>query len=287
MLYINAWEMYLNYMNIVDRSKATKRGYREVLSDFQKFLEGKYNGPCYVEDIKQADIEGYLAHLKDERLLASASRSRSLYIIKAFISYLKDSEVVSKDPTRMIGSIKLAQKEREHMTASEVIELSEAIEQPVIKVMMMFLYYTGLRISEAIALTLEAVDLEEQIVHVINGKGNKNRNVPINDNAVKLLKDYLLNIRPKGTSRYFFSTKRTGSISPQYVNREIHLALLKLGWTKKISAHVLRHSYATALVEENVNIVYVSRLLGHSSLKTTGIYAHSKIEELRQAVKNL
>lgn len=138
----------------------------------------------------------------------------------------------------------------------EVNTLVEKVNHPVIKVMIQFLYYSGLRISEATALTLSAVDLEENLVRVIAGKGNKDRNVPLNDKAAQLLKNYLLNIRPNGKlkSQYFFATQRTGSVSPQFVNREIKEALVKLGWTKKVTAHVLRHSYAKALVEKNVNM---------------------------------
>lgn len=102
----------------------------------------------------------------------------------------------------------------------------------------------------------------------------------------QILQNYLTNVR-EGTGNMFFSLKKTNSLSRQYVNRELNKVTKQLGWNKHVTAHVLRHSFATNLVSSNVNIVAVQKLLGHSSLKTTSFFLHLANEELVDAVSVL
>ena len=238
----------------------------------------------YVEDIKQQDLEAFLLYQK-ERGLQSASRSRNLYTMRSFFKYLFNSGLVERNPAAMIGNIKVKNKEREVLSKEEVYKLYEAIEHKIVRVVVIFLYFTGLRISEATNLKLKNINLDEGIVKVISGKNNKDRVVILNDEIKQIVEDYINNIRPDNvTTDYLFATSKTGEVSNQYVNREIKKALKKTKINKDISCHSLRHSYATALINNGANIVHVSKLLGHSSVKTTNIYTHSNIENLRESV---
>ena len=286
MLFDKAKDQFIDSLKVLDRSTETIYSYGKDLEYLKVFLQAKYNGPIYVEDIKKEDLENFLLYQKS-RGLKSASRSRNLYTMRSFFKYLRDSDVISKDPAVMLGNIKVKSKERVVLNKKEVYELYNEIEHEVIKVVVIFLYYTGLRISEATNLNIEDIDIKQQIVKVVSGKGNKDRIVPINEDIVKILKSYIENTRPKVKSSRLFATKKTGVVSPQYVNREIQTAVKKLGWDKPVSAHILRHSYATALIQNDVNIVHVSKLLGHSSIKTTSIYTHSNIDELKKSVSSL
>ena len=286
MLFDKAKDQFIDSLKVLDRSTETINSYGKDLEYLKVFLQAKYNCPVYVEDIKKGDLESFLLYQKS-RGLKSASRSRNLYTMRSFFKYLRDSDVISKDPAVMLGNIKVKSKERVVLNKKEVYELYNEIEHEVIKVVVIFLYYTGLRISEATNLNLEDIDIKQQIVKVVSGKGNKDRIVPINEDIVKILKSYIENTRPKVKSSRLFATKKTGVVSPQYVNREIQTAVKKLGWDKPVSAHILRHSYATALIQNDVNIVHVSKLLGHSSIKTTSIYTHSNIDELKKSVSSL
>ena len=286
MLFDKAKDQFIDSLKVLDRSTETINSYGKDLEYLKVFLQAKYNGPIYVEDIKKEDLENFLLYQKS-RGLKSASRSRNLYTMRSFFKYLRDSDVISKDPAVMLGNIKVKSKERVVLNKKEVYELYNEIEHEVIKVVVIFLYYTGLRISEATNLNIEYIDIKQQIVKVVSGKGNKDRIVPINEDIVKILKSYIENTRPKVKSSRLFATKKTGVVSPQYVNREIQTAVKKLGWDKPVSAHILRHSYATALIQNDVNIVHVSKLLGHSSIKTTSLYTHSNIDELKKSVSSL
>jgi len=281
-----AQDRFIKNLELLDRSSETIKGYTKSLKALKKYLQDKYNGPVYVTDITRADLEDYLHHLKS-RGLAPQSRSHALYVMRSFFKYLHQSGEIAANPAALLGNIKLRQSERPYLTGEEVDKLAREVTQPAVKVMVTFLYHTGLRLSEATSLKLDDVDLEDNLIRVVAGKGNKDRVVPINEKLAGALRRYLQNTRPKVDSDKFFATEKTGAISNQYVGREIRAAVKRLGWDQGVSAHTLRHSYATALVQNNVNIVHVSRLLGHSSVKTTSVYAHSPLDELRRSVEAL
>ncbi|AKA70865.1 tyrosine-type recombinase/integrase [Clostridium scatologenes] len=277
-------EKFLKYMDTIDRSLETIVGYGKDLKQFGMYLSRKYNCEPYVEDVTSTDIEGFLMYLKEERNNAPASRSRNLYTLRSFFSWAYKKEIVKRDVALSVENIKLQQKERVCLRDEEVEELLGVIKHPLINLTVRTLYMTGLRISECLNLTLDTVDLDNKVIHVIAGKGNKDRLVPICDKLYPYLKNYLENDRPNVATNNFFANTKTGKLSSQYMNRELAAATKKLGWSKKVTCHILRHSFATHLVDENVNLVQVQKLLGHSSLKVTSIYTHSNIDKLKSAV---
>lgn len=290
MLYKKAVELFINNLKVLERSPETISSYTKDLGYIKDFLEEKYNGCIYVEDVNQQDLEAFLLYQK-ERGLKSASRSRNLYTMRSFFKYLFNSGLIGRNPAAMIGNIKVKNKEREVLTKDEVYRIYEAIDHKIVRVVVIFLYFSGMRISEALKLELPQIDIgksnSKNTVQIISGKGNKDRIVPLNDEIREILIDYLENIRPDVETDYLFANKKTGEISAQYVNREIKKALMKTKIDKDISCHSLRHSYATSLINADVNIVHVSKLLGHSSVKTTSIYTHSNIEDLKSCVEML
>ena len=126
------------------------------------------------------------------------------------------------------------------------------------------------------------MDLKNKLIKVISGKGKKNRVVPLNNKIYRLLKKYL-SIRNR-TSDQFFTTNKSQSLSPVYVNMHLKKATEKLKWSKHITAHILRHSFASALVKENAPLPAIQSLLGHSDLRVTSIYIHQNLEQLQDAV---
>jgi site-specific recombinase XerD len=275
---------FLQYMDTIDRSLQTIDGYGKDLKLFGKFLSTQYNCEPYVEDVTSSDIESFLLFLKEERNYAPASRSRNLYTLRSFFSWAYKKEIVDRDVALSVENIKLQQKERVFLRDEEVEELLTMIEHPLINLAVRTLYMTGFRISECLNLTMKTVDLESRVIHVIAGKGNKDRLVPISDKLYPYLKKYIDMDRPAIATDNFFATTKTGKLSPQYVNYMLAIATKKLGWTKKVSCHILRHSFASRLVDQDVNLVQIQKLLGHSSLKVTSIYTHSNIDKLKSAV---
>ncbi len=285
MLLNQAIEGFTKYMHLVDRSQETIRGYTVELKGFNNFVTVKQNCPVYLEDITLQDLEDYLLHEK-ERGAASASRSRSLYILRSFYNYCCRKDLCTKNIASLLEPVKIKQKEREFITEDELGELVAAIDQPVIKTVVQTMFYTGGRISEMIHLTLEDVDLQGRVLHIINGKGGKDRDVPINDKLHQILTHYLGHIREAHSNR-FFALARTGKVSASYVNHWIHAAVEELGWDKDISAHVLRHSFGSNLLEKGASVVSIQKLLGHSSLRVTSRYLHQDTDKLTEAVNLL
>lgn len=289
MLYSQAVEGFLKYLKMTDKSKQTVIGYGKELRYMNDYLTVKHNGPIYMEDITLEDIESYM-YYKKEKGLSTASRRRAIYVLRSFYNYCLKKDICDKNLPAMLEPIKVKEKEREFITEEEFEELVGAISQPVIRSVVQTMFYTGGRISEIIKLKLEDVDLEERVVHIIEGKGNKDRNIPINDKLYDILKNYLENIREVDahieTDR-FFANKSTGKVSTSYVNECIKRAITKLGWEKDISSHVLRHSFGTNLLEKGASLVSIQKLLGHTNLAVTSRYLHQDMKTLSDAVNLL
>ena len=127
------------------------------------------------------------------------------------------------------------------------------------------------------------VDFEHEHVFVKDGKGNKERKIPMNDKLKKILLDYLSDERVDIGTDNFFSC-RTGRISPVHTEEILRDTIQEMGIEKQITPHVLRHSFASSLIERGVDLFRVQKLLGHENIKTTSIYLHTNMEELEKAV---
>lgn len=280
----NATEMFKKSLRQSEHSAVTVRNYNYFLKKFIDYLEMIYNGTVYPEEITVQDIESFLYGMK-EAGLAPKTRNIMLGVIRSFLKYCVKMDLIAKNPAEKLEPIKFTTKERCHLTEEEFRRLIAQATHLVMRTLFITLYNTGLRIAEARNLKIEDVKLDLKVIKVIEGKGKKNRTVPINDTLLGVLKDYIENIRkPQHPSDMFFATPKTGAVSNQYANEYLNVITKKAGLTKKVSCHILRHSFASNLVKKNVNIVSVQKLLGHSSLKTTSIYTHVNIDELRMAV---
>lgn len=287
MLVNQAVEGFVKYMELIDRSDETISGYEFALKDFNNFLMVKHNSPVYVEDIELEDLEDYL-HFQKERGIASSSRSRALYILRSFYKYCCKKDICTKNLATLLEPVKVIQKEREFITEAEFEQLAETIKSPVIRTVVQTMFYTGGRVSEVINLKLEDVDLENKVLHIIKGKGNKDRDVPISDKLYLILTNYLENIRDTEVELgRFFATKGTGKVSKTYINVSIYDAVEELGWNKNISSHVLRHSFSTNLLDKGASVVSIQKLLGHASLAVTTRYLHQNMDQLSNAVNLL
>lgn len=275
---------YKSYMEQQEKSEKTVSGYTLDLKFFKKWLEKEWNGPVCLEDLEFEDVEHFLKFLKVKRDYKPASRKRVSVAVKMFFKYAWKKRICKDDIASQIEDIKCVQKEREYLTQEEALSFIKEIRHPVVRVFASTLFYTGMRISEALALTPEDVDLRSNWILIRNGKGNKARKIPICKKLKELLEDY---VQWRVESNQFFATPKTGGISIGRVQAIIKETRKRLGITKQITAHVFRHSFASELVKKDVNIVSISKLLGHSNLKTTSIYTHTSSEQLEEAINVL
>ncbi|MGB4019260.1 MAG: tyrosine-type recombinase/integrase [Syntrophomonadaceae bacterium] len=287
MLLDQAIATFRDYMIMIDRSQSTVTGYTRELAKLNEFLQQKHNGLVYLEDIVLQDLEDFMLREK-EKGLSSASRSSTLYTLRSFYNYACKKELCKKNFAVLLEPIKVQQKERDYLTEQEFEELTQAIKQPVVRTMVKTMFYTGGRITEMVKLKMEDVDLDKNVLHIIKGKGNKDRDIPISLKLHQILVHYLKHIRqPEKPTDRFFTTVTTGQVSNNYVNECIRDGVRKLGWKRDISAHVLRHSFSSNLLAKGASVVSIQKLLGHSSLAVTTRYLHQDQDTLSAAVNLL
>lgn len=267
-------------------SDETFRGYQGDLKQFNKFLLGTSNIPVFLEQCTEEKIEEFIEELKSKGL-KPASINRKLHAISSFCNFAVKKRWLSYNPALDVDSVKGKSKERIFLSVLEMQQLVEAIEQPIIKTVAILMSNTGLRVSEATNLQLKDVDFVNRVIHVIEGKGGKDRDVPMSEALANILQIYLETIRPNVKSLFFFATKRTGGISQQYINRELKKTCKKINLGKEVTSHIFRHSFASQLVKSDTHVSHIQRLLGHADVRTTSVYMHAEYRDLADAVNSI
>lgn len=287
MILTNAMEQFRKHLLLLERSDETIKCYLKDLKYLNQFLLDKYKFlSINLDVITSEDVQDFLYYILSEKHYAPNSLRRSLNSIKSFYNYCLKRNLCNYNITSELEHIKIWQRERTFLTELEIPMLLNYVKSPLLKILINTLYYTGLIISECIHLELNHVDLQNDVIYVKYGKGKKARNIPISKKLKFILSDYITDVRLDINSNRFFCT-RTGSISPSYVNSILRVSAKKAGIDKHVTAHILRHSFASNLLKHGVDIVKIQRLLGHAHLRTTCIYIHTSIEDLRDSVDTL
>lgn len=279
-------DLFIKNQQMLQRSKKTCRSYYETLKRLCKYLYEKYNRPVFLSEITTEELEEYLYYLVNVRKNVARTRNDALTIFGLFYRFCTQKGYCYKDVTEVIEYTKCKKKERLFLSENETRIIFDTVEKPLIKLVLQTLYYTGIRIGELTELKIEDIDFKESIIHIKNGKGNKERVIPLHKELKRLLLEYIDNWRLNVNSEYLFCTK-TGSISQVYISSELRKTLMLAGIEKEITPHTYRHTFASNLIKKGVSVVQVQKLLGHESLITTGIYTHASIEDLDAAVKTL
>lgn len=281
-------EFILHLSLVKNYSLNTLKSYSIDIADFLEFLSKNNLSPS---DISYSLVTAYLSNLK-ERGFNPFSIARRLSSLRNFLIFLKEKGLIKLDFFDLLESPKLPKRLPKVLTLDEVEKLLKTpdLSNPLgyrDRTMLELLYATGLRVSELISLKLRNINLNLGILRV-TGKGEKERIVPIGEVALEYLKDYLENVRPKfvnSKSRDFLFLNRRG----EPLTRQRFWQIIK-GYAKmagielsKISPHVLRHSFATHLLEGGADLRALQMMLGHSSLLTTQIYTHLDIKKLKEA----
>lgn len=267
-------------------SKNTLVSYRLDLAQFAEWLEKVENKPLI--SASQADIQQYLA----VRFPQSKPRSISRLIasLRRFYRYCLREALLTSDPTEQIDSPKLPRALPKSLNEEEVEALLKApdIHEPLglrDRAMLEILYASGLRVSELVGLKVTEVSLSEGVIRV-TGKGSKTRLVPMGELAVEWISRYLRESRPeilqKRLSDSLFVTQRGSAMTRQAFWYLIKRYALLAGISKPLSPHVLRHAFATHLLNHGADLRVVQMLLGHSDISTTQIYTHVARERLKQ-----
>lgn len=239
-------------------------------------------------EANQADIQHYLA--VKFPLSKPRSISRLIASLRRFYRYALRENLIKTDPTLQIESPKLPRSLPKSLNEQEVEDLLNApdINQPIglrDRAMLELLYASGLRVSELVGVNVNEVSTQDGVVRV-TGKGGKTRLVPMGQEAADWIDQYLKQARPKildGQLTYaMFVTSRGGAMTRQAFWYLIKRYAIVAGITKHMSPHVLRHAFATHLLNHGADLRVVQMLLGHADISTTQIYTHVARERLKQ-----
>ncbi|QOV10429.1 tyrosine-type recombinase/integrase [Viridibacillus arvi] len=281
-----AMTKFMESLKTKNMRKETVRGYNIDLTQLHDFLKKTSNGPVLVDEITASHLEQFVRSFQD-RQCHGATINRKIYVASSFFKFAVRKRWITYNPTEEVEKVKVIHKERTFLLKEEVNAIINQIKHPVAEHIAIMMSNTGLRVKECTQLQMEHVDLENKVVHVINGKGGKNRDIPMNDDLVRIMKNYLANTRPKIQSLYFFCLKKTGCFSPSYFNELLKKATKEAGIKKDVTSHVLRHSFASRLVKTDAHVAVIQRLLGHADVRTTSIYMHTDSRDLQDAVNNI
>lgn len=279
--------VFEEWLSMRGMSGETMRGYLVDINQFNRWMTSKSNSPVFVDKITARHVEEFVSYLTNERGCKPRTVNRKINALSTFFQCMKKKKILSENPLEDFERVKVPDSERIYLSREEVEAIIQAIDHPVLHYFAMTMAYTGLRVSECINLTLHDVNLEDGYIQVINGKGGKNRTVPMSDRLKSKLQEYLKFHRPKTDSLFFFALKKTGTVSDQYVNRVLKEACKKAGITKHVTSHILRHSFASYLVKKDTHVAVIQRLLGHASVKTTSVYLHVHPNDLKEAVNQI
>lgn len=265
----------------------TLSAYRRDLTMTLEWLQHRQLGLLTAQ---ACDLQQLLAERLEGGYKATSS-ARLLSAVRRLFQYLYREKLRPDDPSALLSSPKLPQRLPKDLSEAQVERLLQApvVDQPIElrdKAMLELLYATGLRVSELVGLTMSDISLRQGVVRVI-GKGNKERLVPLGEEAVYWLENFLEYGRPwllNGASvDVVFPSNRARQMTRQtFWHRIKHYATLAGIDSEKLSPHVLRHAFATHLLNHGADLRVVQMLLGHSDLSTTQIYTHVATERLRQ-----
>jgi len=284
-------DQFLNYLRYEkNRSELTVERYEDSLLDFEDYL-GKLEDGLTWASVDADIIRGWMESLMDRGNIASTVNT-GLSALKSFYRFALARGLVSRDPAHMVRGPKKRKPLPQFVKESELNELLDETEwsdtyiDVRARTIIIILYEAGLRRSELVGLDDKDVDLTAMQLKV-TGKRNKQRVIPFGKELAEQLSLYKAcrdEQIPKH-SEAFFLDKRGERITGDLVYRTVKKNLSKVTTLKKRSPHVLRHSFATAMLNHNAGLESVRQLLGHESLETTEIYTHTTFEQLKRVYK--
>jgi integrase/recombinase XerD len=235
------------------------------------------------DELSEQELRDYFTYLVDEKRVSSSTLRTEIFGVK----FLFDKTLQRPWPTLKFLRARPRAKLPVVLDREEARRLVGLIRCPAVRMCATMMYSCGLRISEALGLQVADIDSKRMVVIVRAGKGNKDRHVPLPRRTLELLRDYWQAYRPPTR---LLVTKDGRPLADHRVRYFLKKALRQSGIRKRVSCHTLRHSYATNLMEQGVDVRVIQALLGHRSLKTTTLYLHmtqSVMQSVQDAINDL
>ena len=278
-------DKFLDYISVEKRySQNTLVSYKKDLEDLLLFISETEG----TEDLKKVDkkiIRNFIVSLSEKKI-QKRSINRKLSSLRSFYLYLLKIGEIQVSPLETIPSLKFYAEKQIPISEEEMENLGEILEKEsgnsLEKLIIETLYQTGMRKSELCNILLEQVDFSKSEIFV-KGKGNKQRVVPISENLLKQMREYIAIRKPNEDSGIYFFVRENGKkLSEKFVYSVVNRYLSLITLKKKKSPHILRHSFATHVLNNGAEISKVKKILGHSSLASTQVYTNGNIEQLKR-----
>ena len=291
-------EVLDDFYNYLKKEKSysnhTIKAYKNDLSRFLAFLPKKISG---FDKVNRESIRGFLESEIDrkdmKKPVSNKTIARRLASIKSFFKYLLQSERIINNPAALIKTPKVSQTLPTFIDQKVIKSLMESPDPSTSKglrdrAILELFYSSGIRLSELIALNFGEIDIENQLIKV-HGKGNKERLIPFGNRAKFCIENYLksraLSLNTALNNDPLFVNDKDKRVPTSTIQRRIRNYIKLVAEGKRLGPHILRHSFATHLMDMGADIRAVKDLLGHSSLSSTQIYTHVKPERMKSVYK--
>lgn len=278
-------------MHEKNASSHTVKNYVLDLAEFHDYLKKCQSdllsqGKMDLEKISPLVLRSYLSILFQK--LSSVSIARKLSTLRSFFRYWQKQGKISQNPAAVLHSPKLPKQLPKFLNVDEIFalldsKLADGFNARREKSILELFYSCGLRVSELVSLNVGQIDVENRLLRVL-GKGNKERIVPVGQKALDALAHYLevrrQQVKEDKNEEALFLNNRGGRLTVRSIQRLVDSAIKRCGISKKISPHVLRHTFATHLLGAGADLRSIQELLGHVSLSTTQKYTHVNLDQL-------
>jgi len=274
---------YINYEK--NYSPFTITAYKKDLETFQSFCKSEFD-ESDISKLQYNIIRSWIVNLVENNI-SNRSVNRKISSLKSYYNYLLKTKQITQNPLRKHRALKVSKKVNIPFSEKEILEVLDFFKNELDfesvrdKLIIELLYSTGMRRAELVDLKMNSFDLSQNIVKVV-GKRNKERQIPLLNSIVETIKSYqILRSEMAARTDHFFITKKGEKVYPTLVYRIINEYFSKVSLKVKKSPHVIRHSFATHLLNEGADLNSVKELLGHSSLASTQVYTHSNLKDLK------
>ncbi|MBC6399869.1 MAG: tyrosine-type recombinase/integrase [Ekhidna sp.] len=279
---------FLKYLSSEKRySGHTLIAYKRDLEQFQSYLKAEFEISGF-DEVKHVHLRSWIVELTDLEL-SPVSVNRKIATLKSFYKFLVAREYLEANPAEELKPLKTDRKLPSFIKESEVSLLLDSIEyNPDFegqrdKLLLELFYSTGIRLAELKNLKDNDINFYENTIRVL-GKRNKERILPVNNSLIQLIRKYLNLKKTEGMGSTFLLLTDAGKpLYPMFIYRKIKSYLSLVTTQSKKSPHVLRHTFATHLLNKGADLNAVKDLLGHTSLAATQVYTHNSIEKLKEA----
>ncbi len=267
----------------------TLASYNTDLFQFFDYLEREFDAPLPAE-ITTPLVRSWLANIKSEEGLTNKSINRKISALQSFFKYLLKQGVIVQSPMQSIVSPKISKRLPQFVDEKDMQKLFQNIEFPddhdgrTQRLVLLLFYSTGIRLSELINLKESNIDWSYSQIKVL-GKGNKERLIPVSNELLSSIKNYIAQKPVANHTDVVFTNSKGKPLYPKMVYNFVKKYLGATTSIEKRSPHILRHTFATHLMNNGAELNSVKELLGHSSLASTQVYTHLTIEKLKEVYK--